>query len=229
MKLWPRSRRRALRKSTDGKVAGLLARHGITCVIDIGANAGQTGKMLRRHGYRGRIISFEPGPDAHAALCLSAANDDGWTVAERLAVGAEPGTITMNISEATDMSSALAPTAELLRALPRTRLADSAQASVTTVAAIVADYGIAGETLLLKIDTQGMEMAVLTGAEPVLSSISGLHVEMSLRPLYEGEPDYLTVLHFLRDRGFEPAMLTERTFSETLGRQLQVDGLFFRQ
>jgi FkbM family methyltransferase len=230
MRLWPASRRRkSFAKSPEGKLAGLLALHGISCVIDVGANIGQTGHMLRQLGFAGRILSFEPGPAAHDALRAAAAGDPRWLVAPRMAVGRAAGAINLNIAEASDMSSALAPTAELLRALPRSRAGSSATAPVTTVSAILAEYRLEGETILLKIDTQGMELDVLAGAEPVLPSIDAIHIEMSLRPLYEGEPDYLAVLQVLHGHGYRPEMLSERTFSRTLGRQLQVDGLFVRE
>lgn len=229
MKFWPpRRRSKAFAKSTEGKFAALLAQHRIGCVIDVGANIGQTGQMLRQIGYRGRILSFEPGPEAHAALTAVAATDPNWTAAPRQAVGRASGEITLHVSEATDMSSALPPTDDLLRALPKTRFTGDSVVPVTTVAAIMAEHGVAGVPVLLKIDTQGMEMEVLEGAAPVLPAIAGIHVEMSLQPLYEGEPDYLTVLQFLHGHSYRPSMLTERNFSRTLGRQLQVDGLFFR-
>lgn len=229
MQLWPALRRRAPHpKSADGKLAGLLARHRIGCVLDVGANTGQTGQLLRRIGFAGRILSFEPGPEAHAALAAAAAGDPGWLVAPRTAVGRAPGEITLHIADASDMSSALPPTADLLQALPKSRAARSATAPVTTVAAIFAEHRLQGETVLLKVDTQGMELEVLAGAEPVLPAIAAIHIEMSLRPLYEGEPDYLAVLQVLHGHGYRPEMLTERTFSRALGRQLQVDGFFVR-
>src|SRR5690606_34109076 len=136
--------------------AVLLARHRITCVIDVGANTGQTGRLLRRIGFAGRIVSFEPGPEAHAALMAATACDAGWTAAPRTAVGRTPGEITLNIAEASDMSSVLPPTEDLLRALPRSRATGTTVAPVTTVAAVLAEHRLEEETILLKIDTQGM-------------------------------------------------------------------------
>src|SRR6185503_14223092 len=43
----------------------LLAHLDVDCVFDVGANTGQYAEMLRRRaGFRGRIVSFEPIPEA---------------------------------------------------------------------------------------------------------------------------------------------------------------------
>src|SRR5262249_3969903 len=57
----------------------LMKRHGINMVLDVGANTGQYGTLLRQLGFRGRIVSFEPLSDAFAALQRTAANDPFWS------------------------------------------------------------------------------------------------------------------------------------------------------
>ena len=42
------------------RIATLLDRYQINVVIDVGANEGQFASELRRMGYQGKIISFEP-------------------------------------------------------------------------------------------------------------------------------------------------------------------------
>jgi hypothetical protein len=62
-------------------VVRLLARENINLVLDVGANIGQFAYDLRRSGYCGRIVSFEPLSAAHEKLSAWAAADAALTVA----------------------------------------------------------------------------------------------------------------------------------------------------
>ena len=46
----------------------------------------------------------------------------------------------------------------------------------------------------LKIDTQGYEWKVLEGATEVLNYLCGIQLEVSLLPLYEGQPEFLKIV-----------------------------------
>ena len=227
MRLLPFSRKR-IDKTTPGKIVTILNDRNVDLVVDVGANVGQTGLGLRQAGYTGRILSFEPVPAAHAALCAAAAGDDAWTVAERMAIGDRDGEIEINVADSTDMSSALDASDELLRTLPKTRSANRIVAPLHRLDSILPELAGGARNLFLKVDTQGFERNVLNGAPDTLRRIRGLQMELSLFPLYRGEETYLPFLNDLHAMGMEPLMIVETNFSRTLKRQLQIDVVFGR-
>jgi len=92
-----------------------LNRFGVDLVFDVGANTGQFATELRSVGYRGRIVSFEPLPDAHQVLSAAAARDSNWTVHSRGALGDVDGEIEMNIAGNSASSSVLPTLRRILR------------------------------------------------------------------------------------------------------------------
>ena len=211
------------------RLVGLLLRHGIDHVLDVGANLGQYASSLRRGGYTGRITSFEPLSEVHRQIQALAADDAEWAVAPRMALSAATGRATIRISNRSDMSS-LMPMAELtLQALPKSFEIAQEEVETFRLDAIFGQFVRPGEKALLKIDAQGSEADILEGAAGILDQLTGLQVELSLRPMYEGEKTYLDLCRWIEDRGFEPYWFTPGNFSKRLGRQLQFDGVFFRK
>ncbi|MGE5146487.1 MAG: FkbM family methyltransferase, partial [Candidatus Eiseniibacteriota bacterium] len=118
----------------------LLDHFGITLVFDVGGNIGQYGGYLREAGYRGRIVSFEPLSEAHAALTRRTARDPGWTVAPRMALGASSGEIEINVSNDSDMSSLLPIRGEILDVWPTSRTVAREKVRLATLDEVFADY-----------------------------------------------------------------------------------------
>lgn len=212
------------------RLAQLLAHHAITLIVDVGANEGQYGERLRRYGYADRIVSFEPGAKAHETLSDRARADPCWDVVQRVALGSEAGPGHLRTGNRSDMNSLLPATDATQRAFPKLEISDEEAVQVVRLDAVFHDLvaPAAADNVFLKIDTQGYEKHVLAGAEGVLGRIAGLQVEMSLIPLYQGEPDYLTLLKRIHALGFAPHLVMSGFFSRVLARQLQIDGVFFR-
>ena len=59
----------------ESKRFGILTKHDISVVLDVGANAGQYACEVRRGGYQGRIVSFEPLSAPHQILSRIAEKD----------------------------------------------------------------------------------------------------------------------------------------------------------
>ena len=198
---------------------------GVDTVIDVGANIGQYGSGIRASGFRGRIISCEPLPDAFAQLDHRAARSPRWT-ALNTAVGAETGTIEVNVSANSYSSSALPVTDACLLAAPKSRVVRSAQAPLTTVQQLVAMQHVKPEQTLLKVDTQGYEAAVLDGAGDLLREFAAVQLELSLVELYEGQALFYELDERLRNNEFVLFSLEPGFSDPATGRMLQCDGLF---
>jgi hypothetical protein len=82
--------------------------------------------------------------------------------------------------------------------------------------------------LFVKIDVQGAEPAVLAGLSGIWDRVYGLQLELALLPLYEGERPWLDLVTDLAGRGFAPYLVFPGYFSRALGRQVQLDIVFYR-
>lgn len=181
----------------------LMNFHGIKTVLDVGANVGQFGAETRSYGFKGDLISFEPLSRAFADLKHRASTDARWRVFN-YALGDRDGTAEINVSANSMSSSLLAMRSEHVKAAPEAGYVGSEQIRLhrlDTVICDIADPDHAGP-LLLKLDTQGSEYAVLQGAQETLPRIAGLQVEMSLSPLYEGEKLFEEMVPYICSLGF---------------------------
>jgi FkbM family methyltransferase len=212
----------------EAQLVAVLERFGVSCVLDVGANVGQYALMLRMWGYRGRIVSFEPLADAHAALSRRADADPGWQVAPRMAIGDGQGEIELEVSAESDMSSILPQSALLQRISPSSAVLRRERAPMARLESAAQPYLSPEDRVFLKIDTQGFEPRVLAGAGSLMARLCGVQLEMSLVPCYEGEIGFREMLDRLAAAGFEPYLFIPGYFERKLGRQLQLDGVFMR-
>ena len=216
--------------SEEERIVQLIELHAAGTVVDVGANVGQYAQSLRAAGLELPIVSIEPGVEAHAGLLKAAANDPNWTVAPRMAISDACGTASLNVNKRSDMNS-LKPIAEVtLDAFPKAKPVTVEEVRTERLDEILDDLVEPdGRPIFLKIDTQGCEAEVIRGAERVLDCIVAIQLEMSLVPLYEGEPNYLELMNELDRLGYDLHFVTSGYFSRVLGRQLQFDGLFVRR
>jgi FkbM family methyltransferase len=204
----------------------LFAHHGIDFVLDIGANGGQYGQFLRKIGFSGDILSFEPLPSAFAALECAAVGDPRWGV-RRIALGEENGTAILNVAQNSESSSILSMLPTHLEVYPDSRYVGTEEVPVGTLEEVIA--GVASDRgIFLKVDTQGFESRVINGAGPALSRIRGVQLEMSVVPLYEGELLLPEMVSFMAGRGLTLMAIEPGGADPRTGQLLQVDGLFFR-
>lgn len=204
-----------------------LVKQGVTAVIDVGANNGQYGRELRKFGYRGRIISYEPLSEAFAALQTSVAADRQWS-AHQLALGPQAGSANINVAANSWSSSLLAMLPKHLESAPESAYVRTEQVRVATLDDECIARGINPTQAFLKIDAQGYTVPILDGAQQMLQSLRGLQVEMSLVSLYDGEVLIEDIIVRLRNAGLVPVLIKPEFTDRVSGQQLQVDGIFLR-
>ncbi len=210
-------------------LATILERFGIDLVLDIGAHRGEYGGYLRRAGWTGRIVSFEPQSAVRAVLAERAAADGNWQVAPAMAIGREDGEIALNLSAETDMSSVLPLADSALRFTPSSAAIGRETVAQRRLASVFGDHVRAGDRVFVKADVQGFESAVLDGAAPVMARIAGWQLEMSIEPIYDGETDWRILLDRMARLGYAAHLFIPGYFSRHIARQLQIDGIFMRR
>ena len=209
--------------------ARLLKTHGVDCVFDIGASDGRYGLDLRRFGYSGRIVAFEPASQAFAKLEARAQRDDSW-VAVRAALGRDARFVTLNLAGNDGASSSILPMLqEHLDAAPQARYVGHEAVEQQRLDDVWQELALDSSRLFLKLDVQGYEREVLAGATLFLRRCIGVELELSFVPLYGGGMLYREVLDAMDRLGFTLMMLESGFTDERSGRMLQADGVFFRE
>lgn len=214
--------------SRDAQLQAALMKFNIGVVVDIGANEGQFGSELLAAGYRGKIISIEPLVEAHSKLVHLASAHLGWSVHLPVAVGSEGGQVPFYVSANSVSSSALRVLNASVNAAPQSQQIETRTVSVVTVDELYRYYCLPTKGVMLKIDTQGYEWAVLDGARESLRIVDLVFVELSLHELYKGQRLWLDVIQRMAVSGFEMWALQPEFVDPITGRTLQVNALFSR-
>jgi FkbM family methyltransferase len=204
----------------------LIEEEAVTLVLDVGANNGQWASEIRAGGYRGRIVSFEPGRDAFEQLERAAADDPQWET-RQLAIGDHAGTAILQLTS-NSVSSSLLATSE------RQVAADKGSAVVgTETVDVVRLDGVPElvrptDRILLKADVEGGELGVLEGAGALLAQTRLLELELSAVPLREGQPLLGEIVHWCEREGFALTGIEVSFRDRATGDLLSVNGFFRR-
>ena len=217
----------AVESPTSIHLRRLLFIYPIETIIDVGANCGQYGTELRSAGYTGKIISCEPLGAPFETLRSRALLDPQWQCLN-IALSDQDRSLDLHVSQATEYSSALP-------ILPGT-VARDGTACVTRTETVHArtldslweelETGVG--PIMLKIDTQGSEEAILNGAKASLEKLAAIQLELSAEPIYAGQPVMEQMIARVRAAGFVPYQIWSGFRDEPTGRVLEYDGIFVR-
>ena len=212
--------------SAQEMIAELIRQRRINLVLDVGANLGQFAHGLRAASYRGRIVSFEPIASVHKQLSQAAEGDPEWMVSDRMAIGAADGSIEINIAANSESSSVLSMLPSHTEAVPQSKYVSTEQVPLRPLDKVCELSPT--DRVLLKIDVQGFEREVLTGARAVLEKSQVVISELSLVALYGNQVLAREIWDLLAAHGFEPWSLEPCFRDPRDGRVLQLDGIFTR-
>jgi len=209
---------------------GLFERYAIDCVLDVGANMGQYGSELRRAGYRGRLLSFEPVPEPVARLRQAAAGDPAWTV-HPIALGRQDGTAELHIARHDVFTSFREPAAfAAQRFNEAVEIARRERVPVRRLEGVLDELlgGGAAPRCFLKMDTQGYDLEVFAGLGRWAKAIVGLQSEVAAIPLYTGTPRMAEAIARYESAGFELTGLFPVSRDESTWRVIEFDCVMVR-
>lgn len=169
-------------------------------IVDVGANKGQFAAFAVAKWPAAQIICFEPlaGPREKLTHALHRIAPNRTTV-RATALGNQNGTSVMHVATREDSSSLLklgSTQRELFNM-------DEAGTVSVPVGRLDSEENIFEQgRALLKIDVQGFEYEVLTGAGEKLQDFAAVYVECSFIELYEGQKLAQHVTEILNANGF---------------------------
>jgi FkbM family methyltransferase len=207
--------------------AVLIAELGVGLVVDVGANEGQYGIVLRNEGFRGKILSFEPQASAFSVLSSRARQMPDWRCV-RCALGANAGRLSINIAGNSYSSSLLPMLASHVEAAPESRIIETESVETMRLDAALEQYGWTAPRIMLKADVQGYEDRVLAGSTGILDRIVLLELEVSFVPLYEGQKLFPDIHEWALQNGFNLVALEEGFRNPKTYSLLQADALYAR-
>ena len=197
-------------------------------ILDVGANTGQFSLEIRKKGYNGKIVSFEPLLSARKKLIEYSLKDKNWLIHDQAAIGDHNGFIDINISKNSVSSSILPMMSSHSDAEGNSVYIGSERTAIITLDSVADAYLNDSSNCFIKIDTQGYESQVLDGAINTLKKAKGILCELSLVPLYEGQHLWKEIIERLEKEGFILWSLQKAFTDKRNGRTLQMDAVFLR-
>ena len=173
-------------------------------IFDIGAHIGETARIYRKYFPFARIHCFEPSPQSARELQFNL-KDDKRSYCHAVAVSETQGISRLNINQSAATNSLLASKTGAASYWGEGLLdtVSHVEVATTTVDSFCLDHGIT-HLDILKMDVQGGEFSILSGAKEILSrqNISLIYTEIILCPTYEDQHKLHEYLAFLDSFGY---------------------------
>jgi FkbM family methyltransferase len=194
----------------------ILSALRINCVLDVGSYRGDFARLLRRIGYAGLIISFEPVASNYELLEEARVEDTKWRI-HRMALGSTAGHAPIRVFAGTTFHSFLSPSEYGLSRFPdKLQLERTETVPMERLDNLLDDLvkEVDDPRIFLKVDTQGYDLEVIRGLGSKTADISALQIEMAVTPIYEDPTNsFVEALSYLQSVGFQVSGLFPVSFN----------------
>ncbi|NCC31517.1 MAG: FkbM family methyltransferase [Chloroflexia bacterium] len=194
----------------------------IRTVLDIGAYDGDTARIFRRFFPDAHIYCFEPQPEPVQALTAWAATQQELVHVLPFALGSTNGTADLHRSPRSPRMASFAssrpghpnrlPDAVMLP-IPTMRLDEAVSAHIPLV-----------DDLLIKIDVEGHERAILAGGPTTLQRCRACIMEFHTQHVFDGQMSLVEAIAALDGYGLEYGGVLQQVRKQ--GRLLYFDAIF---
>lgn len=172
-------------------------------VADIGARGGIHPRWLPFQSVL-HVTAFEPDPDECALLNRHADSMPYRIRYLPVALGSEDGCgATLHICRDPGSSSLYRPNHDYVKYFPYGAMLDVMKTQpviLSRLDTVLAREGVVPD--VVKVDAQGAELDILTGAGKVLDGVLLVEAEVEFAPQYAGQPLFADLDQFMRRRGF---------------------------
>ncbi len=204
----------------------LSGKRNIT-LIDIGASSGQFTDLMNEAFGVANAMLIEPQPARYADL-IKKYEGRGYEIACAALADSE-GTVDMEILQ-WDQSSSILPVKRdrpEVNSVIDLETREVIKCRSTRLDTICKERAFEGSVDIIKLDVQGAEHLVLSGASETLKRASLLWTEVSFQALYQGSSTIEGIIAQCRNNGFVLHSLVE-AFRASNSELLQADALFVK-
>jgi FkbM family methyltransferase len=213
-------------------VAAFVRAHRVNVVLDVGAYTGKYCQFLRDEvGYTGLIVSFEPCAGSFQQLTAARANDPHWRGYPFGLSDADTAAVLNTYGTRGDFNSVLTLRDHGASAFEvDTSAASTEEVRLHRLDTVWAEVmrDVDDPRVFLKMDTQGHDVAVVSGARDHLRWIVGLQSEVAAVEIYDGMHSMPDVLESYRRCQYVPVGFYPVKTPPAYGLSPEFDVLFKR-
>lgn len=163
----------------------------------------------------------------HEQLTSTSKEHKNWKVYDRVALGAEEGEITINVSNLVGNSSVLEMKNTKYNVQNAHYVAREVVPQITLETLNNDEWVRKFKNVFIKIDVQGYELSVIRKLASAEYNIIGFYIKLSLITLYENQEDYLEIAGFLKSMGYHLCYAEPESVRHN--KMVQFNGLFLKE